>query len=134
MNIWTNGCYDILHIGHIKLFEYAKSLGYNLIVGIDSDDRIKKNKGDHRPINNQKYRKIFLESIKYIDGVYIFNSDEELKNLIINNHIDIIVIGDEYKNKKVIGSELVNSVVFFPKIENLSTSIIHDRTICSRTN
>ena len=133
MNIWSNGCYDILHIGHIKLFEYAKSIGDSLIIGIDSDDRIKKNKGYNRPINNQEHRKTVLKSIKYIDRVYIFNSDEELKSLIINNNIDTIVIGDDYINKNVIGSELVESVIFFPKIPNISTTKILNGSAHSST-
>lgn len=131
MNIWTNGCYDILHAGHIKLFEYAKSLGHSLVVGIDSDNRIKKNKGHNRPINSEKYRKIVLESIKYIDSVYIFDSDDALRNLIINNHIDTIVVGDDYINKYVVGSDLVRSVIFFPKIPNISTTKILNGSINS---
>jgi len=124
MNIWTNGCYDILHAGHIKLFQYAKSLGLNLFVGIDSDNRIKKNKGYNRPINNQINRKLLLESIRYIDGVHVFDSDEELVSLIISNKITTIVVGDDYKNKKVIGSDFAKSVIFFPKIPNISTTIL----------
>ena len=82
MNIWTNGCYDILHVGHIALFKYAKSLGGNLIVGIDSDDRVNKLKGNGRPINNQNDRKEMLESIKFIDEVIIFNTKEEMCDLL----------------------------------------------------
>lgn len=123
-NIWTNGCFDILHIGHIKLFEYAKGLGDRLIVGIDSDQRVRSLKGEKRPINNAMNRCGLLESIKYIDKVYIFNNDDELKSLITRNNIDIIVVGDDYKNKPVIGQELVNSVIFFPKLVSQSTSRI----------
>ena len=68
-NIWTNGCFDIIHAGHIALFEYAKNLGDNLFVGIDSDERIKINKGLNRPINNVALRQKVLLSIKYIDRV-----------------------------------------------------------------
>ena len=64
--VWTNGCFDILHRGHIELFKYAKSLGDKLVVGIDSDDKVKKDKGEERPINCVKDRKYILESIKYI--------------------------------------------------------------------
>lgn len=123
-NIWTNGCFDILHIGHIELFKYAKSLGDKLIVGIDSDDRVKLLKGNNRPINNHVYRKQFLESIKYIDQVVIFSNEQDLISNLKNFNIDTIVIGDDYKNKLVIGSELVKSVIFFPKIQNMSSSKI----------
>jgi D-beta-D-heptose 7-phosphate kinase/D-beta-D-heptose 1-phosphate adenosyltransferase len=123
-NIWTNGCFDVLHIGHIALFRYAKSLGDRLIVGIDNDNRVRLLKGSSRPINNQENRKIFLESIRYIDEVVIFGSSEELVNCIKNHKVDSIVVGDDYIDKTVIGSEYANNIVYFPKIPNLSTSAI----------
>ena len=122
MNIWTNGCYDILHVGHIALFKYAKSLGGNLIVGIDSDDRVNKLKGNGRPINNQNDRKEMLESIKFIDEVIIFNTKEEMCDLLIKKNINTIVIGDDYKNKPVTGSDIIEDIVFFKKIGNYSTT------------
>lgn len=123
-NIWTNGCFDILHIGHVSLFEYAKSLGDNLFVGLDSDNRVRALKGNNRPINNENYRKKLLESIKYIDKVFIFNSDDDLIKLLKKQNIDIIVIGNDYKNKNVLGSDLVKYVEFFNKIPLISTSNI----------
>ncbi len=122
MNIWTNGCYDILHVGHIALFKYAKSLGCNLIVGIDSDNRVNKLKGNGRPINNQNDRKEMLESIKFIDEVIIFNTKEEMCDLLIKKNINTIVIGDDYKNKPVTGSDIIEDIVFFKKIGNYSTT------------
>lgn len=124
MNIWTNGCFDVIHIGHIKLFEYAKSLGQSLHVGIDSDRRVKINKGNDRPVNSQNYRKELLSSIKYIDSVSIFDTDRELENLIKAKNIDIIVVGSDYINRNVIGSDLVKIVKFFDKIPNISTTKI----------
>ena len=134
MNIWTNGCYDILHLGHIKLFEFAKSLGNKLYVGIDSDHRISLNKGPERPINNQEDRKYVLSSIKFIDSVYVFDSDIALENLLLSNNIDTIVVGDDYMDKPVVGSSLVQNVIFFPRINNLSTSKIYESIINTRTN
>jgi rfaE bifunctional protein nucleotidyltransferase chain/domain len=125
--VWTNGCFDILHIGHIELFKYARSLGDQLIVGIDSDNRVRSLKGTSRPINNQEYRKQLLNSIKYIDNVVIFNSDTELKENIKIFHVDMIVIGDDYKDRYVIGSELVKNIIFMPKILNISTTSILER-------
>ncbi len=122
MNIWTNGCYDILHVGHIALFKYAKSLGGNLIVGIDSDDRVNKLKGNGRPINNQNDRKEMLESIKFIDEVIIFNTKEEMCDLLTKKNINTIVIGDDYKDKPVTGSDIIEDIVFFKKIGNYSTT------------
>ena len=122
MNIWTNGCYDILHVGHIALFKYAKSLGGNLIVGIDSDDRVNKLKGNGSPINNQNDRKEMLESIKFIDEVIIFNTKEEMCDLLTKKNINTIVIGDDYKDKPVTGSDIIEDIVFFKKIGNYSTT------------
>lgn len=123
-SVWTNGCFDILHIGHIKLFEYAKSLGDILVVGIDSDERIKKSKGISRPINNEQNRQAFLQAIRYIDHTVIFHSDDELCSYIKKFNIDTMVVGDEYKTKEVIGSEFCKDINFFPKIPNISTSKI----------
>jgi rfaE bifunctional protein nucleotidyltransferase chain/domain len=122
--IWTNGCFDILHIGHIELFKFAKSLGDILIVGIDSDTRVKSLKGDQRPVNNQKDRKSFLESISYVKEVVVFDTENELRQLLRNFNVDSIVVGDDYKDRFVLGSDLVSSVIFFPKIPNKSTSNI----------
>ena len=121
-NIWTNGCFDIIHAGHIELFKYAKSLGDNLYVGLDSDERIKKIKSNLRPINNINYRLIVLSAIKYIDKAFVFNNDKELVETIKNLNIDTIVVGDDYKNKNVIGSDVVNKVIFFSKQYDLSTT------------
>jgi len=125
MNIWTNGCYDIIHFGHMKLFEYAKSLGDNLFVGIDSDERVRSLKGFSRPINNQLMRKYFFLGIRHIDKVYVFDNEKELEKLIEDLNITYIVVGDDYKNKHVIGSEYAK-VLYFAKIDsdNISTSNI----------
>ena len=125
MNIWTNGCFDILHIGHLELFKYAKKLGDKLFVGIDSDDRIKKYKGENRPFNNQVIRLSFLQSIKYIDAAVIFNTDDDLRSIIKILRVDLIVVGDDYKDRYVIGSEYA-PVIFFPKLHNYSTTKIHN--------
>ncbi len=120
---WSNGCYDILHVGHIRLLEYAKSIGDKLIVGIDSDKRIKSSKGESRPINNEQDRKFVLESIRFVDEVVVFDTSDQLAEYIKNLNIATIVVGDDYKDKYVIGSEYAN-VIFFPKLPNISTSSI----------
>lgn len=128
--IWTNGCFDILHIGHIKLLEFAKSQGDYLIVGIDSDERIIETKGQGRPINNQKNRLEFLKSIGVVDEVIVFGSSEGLLNAIEFNHIDLIVVGDDYKEKFVIGSQ-ISPVLFFEKVQDISTSLLIGKIIKS---
>lgn len=125
--IWTNGCFDIIHKGHIELFRYAKSLGDKLIVGIDTDRRIKEMKGADRPINSQIYRHQKLLGIPEIDNVFIFDSDLELKTLIKSLGIETIVVGDDYKNKQIIGSECVKNVMLFSKIPGYSTTDIIEK-------
>ena len=124
MIIWTNGCFDILHRGHIEMFKYAKSLGTKLYVGIDSDEKVKQDKGKSRPINNVSDRKFILESIKYIDKVCIFHSKEGLEDKIEEVLPDIMVIGSDWKGKKVIGEQYANKLVFFNRIEGYSTTEI----------
>ena len=124
--IWTNGCFDILHRGHIELFKYAKSLGDYLIVGIDEDQRIKESKGNSRPINNVNDRKAILESIKYIDEVVTFSKDSELEKCVLNSDASIMVIGSDYKGKRIVGSQYVDEVKFFNRLTDYSTTKIVD--------
>ena len=120
--VFTNGCFDILHRGHIELFKYCKSLGNKLIVGIDSDKRVKYLKGDSRPINNENDRKLMLESLIFIDEVVIFNNKLSLEILIKSLNPDIMVVGSDYRNKKVIGSEYSKKLLFFERINEYSTT------------
>lgn len=91
--VFTNGCFDILHPGHIELFKVGRSLGDKLIVAIDSDEKVRSDKGASRPINNIQYRKSMLESIRYIDLVLTFDSKTELEQLIELYAPDILLIG-----------------------------------------
>lgn len=127
-NIWVNGCFDILHRGHLELFKFAKSQGSFLIVGIDSDKRVKSNKGTSRPINNQEDRKFFLECIKYIDKVVVFDNDYELETCVSLHNIDYLIVGSDYRDKDVIGSEYAKEVIFFDRIGNYSTTNILEKT------
>tara|TARA_R110000824_G_scaffold8701_2_gene39341 strand:+ start:49 stop:435 length:387 start_codon:yes stop_codon:yes gene_type:complete len=124
MKIWTNGCFDILHRGHIELFRYAKSLGDELVVGVDTDEKVKLDKGDDRPINNLQDRIYMLQSIKYIDKVVLFNSTDDLRNTIKLYQPDIMVIGSDWKDKDVIGQEHTKELRFFDRIGDYSTTKI----------
>jgi len=123
MKVWVNGTFDILHIGHIKLLEFASQFGY-LRVGIDTDKRVKELKGEDRPFNTQDDRKKMLESIKFVDEVVLFDSREELIENVKNFSPDIMVIGDDYKGQMVYGSEHTKKLVFFEKIPNYSSTKI----------
>lgn len=128
--VWVNGTFDVLHIGHIKLLEYARSLGDKLVVGVDTDNRIMGAKGPNRPVNKLKDRIEFLKAIKYVDEVWAFSSDEQLEDSIKLTGAKILVVGHEYQNKRVIGAELVDEVVYFdmPRITS-STQIIDTLTL-----
>jgi D-beta-D-heptose 7-phosphate kinase/D-beta-D-heptose 1-phosphate adenosyltransferase len=123
MKVFVNGTFDVLHVGHIKLLEYASSLG-TLTVAIDSDKRVKELKGNDRPFNTLEDRKFMLESIIYVDNVITFDSREELIELVKNYSPDYMVVGDDYKDKVVYGSEYAKELVFYNKLSNYSTTRI----------
>ena len=107
--VWTNGTFDVLHAGHIELFRHARKLAGpsgRVIVGTDSDERVRELKGPTRPINNLIYRVDFLRAIKYIDGVVTFSSTDELEARIKQFSPDILLVGDDYVDKPVVGSQL----------------------------
>ena len=123
MKVFVNGTFDVLHVGHIKLLEYASSLGI-LTVAIDSDKRVKELKGNDRPFNTLEDRKYMLESIIYVDNVLTFDTREELIELVKNYSPDYMVVGDDYKDKVVYGSEYARELVFYNKLSNYSTTKI----------
>ena len=120
--VFTNGVFDILHEGHLSLLRYAKSLGQKLVVAINSDQSVKKNKGNERPINNVNIRKRQLEMLPWVDQVIVFIEKTPL-NLIRKIRPDIIVKGGDYKKKQVVGGKF-SKVMLFPFKKNFSTSKI----------
>jgi D-beta-D-heptose 7-phosphate kinase/D-beta-D-heptose 1-phosphate adenosyltransferase len=122
--IWVNGTFDVMHVGHVRLLEFAKSLGDFLIVGLDTDDRIKELKGQDRPVNSLASRIEFMRSIKWVDEVVNFDSDAVLSALVKSVRPFAMVVGEEYKNKKVIGSEWANEVIYFNRVGDYSTTKI----------
>jgi rfaE bifunctional protein nucleotidyltransferase chain/domain len=120
IKVFTNGCFDILHAGHISLLNYAKSLGDYLIVGLNSDDSIKRIKGKDRPINKEIDRKLILQNLKSVDDVIIFSEDTP-NELIKQIKPDIIVKGGDYNPEDVVGKELAK-VVIFSYINGYSTT------------
>jgi D-beta-D-heptose 7-phosphate kinase/D-beta-D-heptose 1-phosphate adenosyltransferase len=110
MRVWVNGTFDVLHVGHLKLLEYSASLG-ELRVGIDSDKRVKELKGDDRPFNTTEDRKYFLECLKFVKEVVVFNSRQELIDLVKEYQPDYMIIGDDYKDQPVYGSEHAKQLI-----------------------
>ena len=122
--IFANGCFDILHRGHVELFKYAKSLGNKLIVGIDSDEKVKKDKGPSRPFNCLEDRITVLKAIKYIDEVISFSTRQELENIIKSLNPDVLMVGSDWKGKEVVGDIFAKEVKFFDRIAGYSTTKI----------
>jgi len=128
--VFTNGCFDILHTGHISLLETAKRQGDVLIVGLNTDDSIKRLKGNDRPINNEYDRAKVLSALEAVDGVILFNEDTpiELVNGIVPN---VLVKGADYTIDKVVGSDVVSrnggEVVLVPLIQEKSTTNIIEK-------
>jgi len=127
---FTNGCFDILHVGHIRMLAFAKSQCDYLIVAIDSDSRVKELKGSSRPINSQDIRTEILNAISAVDEVKLFDSAIGLENLVYKIKPDIMIVGAEYKNKTVIGSKHAKKLIFFERVGNYSTSKIIKDTCC----
>lgn len=118
--IFVNGTFDVLHLGHVALLEYAKSLGDELTVGIDSDIRVKELKGNDRPINEQRERALMLLSLKCVDKVMIFDTDEDLIELV--SDCDVMVKGSDYKNKPIVGQSVCKELIFFERLNGYSTT------------
>lgn len=125
--VFTNGCFDIIHLGHISYLKQAKNLGDFLIVGLNSDDSVRRLKGKQRPILPQDERAEILDSLKSVDFVVIFEDDTP-ENLIHIIKPDILVKGGDYKIEEIVGATFVLSyggkVVVLPYLEGKSTTNI----------
>lgn len=132
MKVWVNGTFDVLHRGHFELLTFAAKFG-TLRVGIDLDDRVKQLKGLDRPVNSFNDRVYAMASIKGVDSVVGFGTDDGLRQCIKNWAPDVMVVGSDYKDKIVIGSEFAGEVVFFDRIDGYSsTNIINHADHSSR--
>jgi rfaE bifunctional protein nucleotidyltransferase chain/domain len=128
MKIMVNGTFDILHRGHIELLNYAKSLGNQLLVAIDTDRRVKELKGDSRPINNQDDRKLFLYNLKAVDLVMLFDSKEELINIMKEYKPNIYVKGSDWKKDRPSTAEqYCEKVIYYDRVGDYSTTNIIQR-------
>ena len=132
IKVFTNGCFDILHPGHLQMLKHCASLGHHVLVGIDSDERVKRLKGDGRPINLEAVRKEILLNIKWVNDVEVFTTDDDLTNLVRNYRPDYMIVGSDWQNKRVIGSEHAKIVGFFERIDEFSTTEIIERITSGR--
>ncbi|RLJ71051.1 FMN adenylyltransferase [Hydrogenivirga caldilitoris] len=130
--VFTNGCFDIIHAGHVDYLEKAKSLGDILIVGMNSDSSIRRIKGDKRPVIPQEYRAKVLSALKPVDYVVVFEEDTPLE-LIKVVKPDVLVKGGDWNVENIVGREFVESyggeVKTIPFEYDISTSRIIERII-----
>ncbi|MCB0690685.1 MAG: D-glycero-beta-D-manno-heptose 1-phosphate adenylyltransferase [Saprospiraceae bacterium] len=128
--VFTNGCFDLLHKGHVQYLEEAKMQGDILIVGINSDTSVKRLKGEERPIQNLDNRMNVLAALESVDAVIPFEEDNPL-NLIKNILPDVLVKGGDWKVEQILGSDIVlnngGSVKSLQFVENQSTSSIVEK-------
>lgn len=128
--VFTNGCFDIIHAGHVDYLEKAKSLGDVLIVGLNSDESVRRIKGKDRPVNLQQHRKKVLEALKPVDLVIIFDEDtpERLIKLV---RPDVLVKGGDWSIENIVGADFVRSyggkVVTIDFVYDISTTKIIEK-------
>jgi D-beta-D-heptose 7-phosphate kinase/D-beta-D-heptose 1-phosphate adenosyltransferase len=132
MKIFVNGTFDVLHPGHLDLLNYAKSLGDFLLVAIDSDDRVASKKGLDRPFNPQYNRMKLLQNLKAVDEVVIFDTDQELTQTVKILRPDIMIVGSDYKDKTVIGSEYARELRFYTRTTPYSSTQVLEHFIARR--
>lgn len=125
--VFTNGCFDILHAGHIHYLKEAKKLGDRLLVGLNTDSSIQILKGKTRPVNSEISRSTVLKNLSFIDGVTLFE-EETPKALIEDILPHVLVKGGDYSVDEVVGADIIKkiggSVVIIPFLEGFSTSAI----------
>lgn len=123
--VFTNGCFDIIHKGHIIYLNAAKELGDYLVVGLNSDESVRRIKGNSRPINSEEDRALILENLKPVDAVVIFNEETPI-NLIEKINPDFLVKGGDWKENDIVGAEFVKTnggkVVTIKYVDNYSTT------------
>lgn len=127
--VFTNGCFDILHKGHLQVLQESASFGDILIVGLNTDASVKKLKGDQRPVNDEYFRALMMANLELVDAVTLFQEDTPLELIqLLQPHV--LVKGGDYKPEQVVGSEVVlmngGEVKIVPIIKGYSTSAIID--------
>lgn len=125
--VFTNGCFDLMHPGHLNYLAQARALGQHLVIGLNTDASVQRLKGEHRPIMDQDARALLLASLVFVDLVVLFGEDTPL-DLIQLLRPDVLVKGADYKEEDVVGAREVKSwggeVALLPFVEGYSTSAI----------
>lgn len=132
MIVLANGVFDIIHIGHIELLKFASTFG-SVVVAIDSDSRVKANKGHDRPVNSQDERKKVLEAFRYVDSVLVFSTDDELRAIHTTVKPDFLVKGSDWDEEYIRKNDGVlekTKIVIFNRMHEYSTSKIIQRMRC----
>ena len=128
--VFTNGCFDILHRGHVEYLAQAADLGDKLIVGLNTDASVKRLKGESRPVNDEKSRALLLSALQFVDVVVFFDEDTPYE-LIKQVQPDILVKGNDYKPEEIIGYDIVTAkggkVLTIDLVEGFSTTNIISR-------
>jgi len=120
--VFTNGCFDVFHRGHLEYLKQSKGLGDTLVVGLNSDASVRRLKGPTRPVNNETDRFLLLRALRFVDQVVLFDEDTPYE-LIKKVRPDIITKGGDYKPETVIGNDLAK-VVILPYLDGYSTTRI----------
>lgn len=125
--VFTNGCFDIIHLGHIDYLSKAKDLGDILLIGLNTDDSVKRLKGNNRPIKNQRERAVLLASLRFVDGIILFNEDTPY-DLIKKIEPDILIKGSDYKKEEIVGADIIKNtggeIITIDFLEGYSTTSI----------
>ena len=120
--IFVNGSFDVLHLGHLRLLNYARSLGDHLCVAIDTDRRIRELKGDSRPINNLYERKSMLANLRCVDEVLVFDSNEDLIHIMQAYKPEIIVKGSDHRETSQLSKQYCKEVIFYERFGGYSST------------
>lgn len=126
MRVFTNGCFDLLHPGHLSLLSYCSNLG-SVIVGLNSDSSVRKLKGTSRPVMSEQERMMALQSCRFVDEVHVF-PEETPYRLISELQPDVIVKGAEFRGGPVVGDDIA-PIRFFDGVWDISTTTVIDRVM-----
>jgi len=128
--VFTNGCFDIIHRGHIEVLAQTADLGDRLIIGLNSDSSIQKLKGKNRPIIEEQCRAILLASLEFVDAIVLFSEDTPL-NLISTLVPDVLAKGGDYEIETIVGHEIIQQnggeVILVPFVDGFSSTTIIDK-------